>query len=173
MIGTIFSNRIRRFIGKDGDDHQSGGASLLGGIWTKFMYLYDDDDYSYSGASIESIIFNIFRLFIGCVVIPIWLLVGFASFGVLWPPQVREYLLTSSVSFEGEKKEEEIVRLERCETLRQEVRMFHMEVRKDLDLVNDDLAHLRVLVSDTRSGIGAELKNLKRLVMEVYENNMD
>ena len=176
VIGTSVSKRIKRLRGVEEDHDDDKGVSMsatLGGIWTKFMYLYDDTDMQYNSISLEFILYNLLRFGIGCIVIPFWLIVGFFTLGILWPPQVREYLLTSTVTLENEKGEEEIARFERCETLKKDVSLFHEEVRRDIDQGKEELSNLRLIVSGARSGIAAEMKDVKRIVMELYENTLD
>lgn len=176
VIGSNVSSLWKRLTGSDDDDEEIEGvsmSSILGEIWKKFMYLYDDTDYQYDGVSMEFILYTLLRFGIACIVIPLWIIVGFATFGIVWPPQVREYLLTSSVTLQSEKGEEEIARLERAEALRQNVTMFHEEVRKDIDQGKRDMTNLRIFVSDARSEIATEMKDVKRIVMELYENNLD
>jgi hypothetical protein len=176
VIGTNVSNRLKRLTGSSEDDESSEGVSVsskLGEVWKKFMYLFDDTDYHYTGISVEFILYNLLRFGIGFIVIPLWLIVGLAVFGILWPPQVREYLLTSSVTFQSEKREEEIARLERCEALKQDVSIFHEELKKEQSMSKDDIVNLRVLVSGARSELATEMKDVKRIVMELYENHLE
>ena len=176
VIGSSVSNRIKRLRGTEEDHDDAKGVSMsatLGGIWTKFMYLFDDTDVHHNSISMEFILYNLLRFGIGCIVIPLWLIVGLFTLGILWPPQVREYLLTSTVTLESEKGEEEIARFERCETLKKDVSLFHEEVRRDIDLGKEELSNLRLIVSGARSGIAAEMKDVKRIVMELYENALD
>ena len=177
VIGTNAFNRIKMSTGYDEDeDGKESGvsvSSMLGEIWKKLMYLYDDTDLHYSGISLEFMLYNLLRIGIACFVIPLWLIIGFATFGILWPPQVREFLLTSSVTLQSEKGEEEISRLERCEALQQDVSLFRQEIRSDIDKGKKDILSLRMFVSDARAEIGTEMKDVKRIVMELYENNLE
>lgn len=174
VIGSNVSSGWKRLTGTESDESDDGVSMsfILGEIWKKFIYLYDDSDYHSNGIDVEFILLNLLRLGIACVIIPLWLIVGFGTLGILWPPQVREYLLTSSVSLQSEKGEEETYRLEKCETLRRDVEAFQNEVRKDIDQGKEDVLNLRMLVSDARAEIATEMKDVKRIVMELYENNL-
>jgi hypothetical protein len=174
VIGSNVSYTWKRLTGSNSDDSNDAVSisSILGEIWKKFMYLYDDSEYQTDSINAEFILYNLLRVGIACFIIPLWLILGFATLGILWPPQVREYLLTSSVTLQSEKGEEEISRLEKCETLKRDVKAFHNEVRKDIDQGKEDILNLRLVVSDARSVMAKEMKDVKRIVMELYENNL-
>mmetsp|Transcript_12465 Transcript_12465/g.26922 ORF Transcript_12465/g.26922 Transcript_12465/m.26922 type:complete len:833 (-) Transcript_12465:1491-3989(-) len=75
----------------------------MGELWKKFMYLFDDDIDDHGVMSVEFIIYNILRMFAAIIVIPLWLVIGLLTLGFLWPPQVREKLLTSKMIDRTEK----------------------------------------------------------------------
>eukprot|EP00804_Cyclotella_cryptica_P025356 CCRYP_012464-RB/>CCRYP_012464-RB protein AED:0.07 eAED:0.07 QI:1536/1/1/1/0.66/0.28/7/2526/498 len=170
VIGSHVHNRCKRFINTD----DSNWEERLGEIWNKFMYLFDDTEQRrHHGISPEFIAFNILRVGIVCVVIPLWIILGAVTVGLLWPPQVREYLLTSQLTRASKKGEEDAARLENVARLRQDVSAFHQELKDDIDRAREELSNIRVFLSDTKLGISREMKDLSRIVNELYGNTLD
>lgn len=172
VIGTNVYNRCKRFRGSE-DTNPEEEVSILGEVWKKLMYLFEDSDMHHGGITFELILYNLLRVGMACIVIPLWIIVGLMTFGVLWPPQVREYLLTSRLTQTSAKGEAERARLERVEVLRQDVSNFHREVKEDLYKGREDITTVRVFIQNFREQSAAEMKDVKRIVMELYEQRLD
>lgn len=173
VIGSHVYNRCKRFINPHGNDWDER-TSVLGEIWKMFMYFFDDKDQrQHDGISLEFLFFNLIRVGIVCVVIPLWIILGAITFGLLWPPQVREYLLTSQLTRASKQGEEDAARLERVEGLRRDVATFHQEVLGDIDKGREELSNIRMFLSGVKLEIATEMKDVKRIVMELYENTLD
>jgi len=147
----------------DGDD----GA--VGELWKKIMYLFDDDIDDHGVMSVEFIIYNILRLFAACIVIPLWLVIGFISLGLLWPPQVREMLLTTKMTNRTEKADGERHRLDQVNTLKENVSFFQEELKTDMEKGRDELYAIKAVLDTTKTEIHMEMDEVKEIVTDLFE----
>lgn len=109
------------------------------------------------------------RVFTACVIIPLWIIIGFISFGMLWPPQVREKLLTSQMTSRTEKESAERTRLDQVSRLKEDVTSFQEEVRVDMEKGRDDLYIVKAVLDSTKTEIHEEMDNVKEIVTELFE----
>lgn len=148
---------------------QSTDDDTAGELWKKFMYLFDDDFEDHGVLSIEFIVYNILRFFTACFVIPLWMIIGLCSFGLLWPPQVREYLLTSQMSGRSEIATEEWTRMNKVSKMNEDVSNFREEMMADMDKARLDLYIIRTVLDNTKSDIHEEMCSVKEIVTELFD----
>lgn len=142
---------------------------MMAELWKKFMYLFEDDVDDHGVFSVEFIIYSLLRFCSACLIIPLWLILGAVTFGLLWPPQVRETLLTSRLTMRSEKAEEDRDRMQRVSSLRQDVSNFHDEVVNDIDKGRDEIDTIKVLLDGARTEISMEMDSVKEIVTELFE----
>jgi hypothetical protein len=147
---------------------QSTDDDTAGELWKKFMYLFDDDFDDHGVLSIEFIVYNILRFITACFVIPLWMIIGLCSFGFLWPPQVREYLLTSQMSGRNEIATEEWTRMNKVSKMNEDVSNFREEMMADMDKARLELHIIRTVLDNTKSDIHEEMGNVKEIVTELF-----
>ena len=141
----------------------------MGELWKKFMYLFDDDIDEHGVMSVEFIVYNILRVFAACVIIPLWIIIGFITFGMLWPPQVREKLLTSQMTARTAKDSAERTRLNQVSRLKEDVTSLQEEVMGDMDKGRDELYIIKTVLDSTKTEIHTEMDNVKEIVTELFE----
>ncbi|EJK58127.1 hypothetical protein THAOC_21769 [Thalassiosira oceanica] len=92
--------------------------SGLGELWRRFMYLSEEDVNNDHGVcSLEYLVYILLRVFSTAFIIPMWTIAGVLTFGLLWPPQIREKLMTSQISNRKEKFKAEVNSVQRGEHL--------------------------------------------------------
>jgi len=152
-----------------GEAESDSEDSTLGELWKKFMYLFDDDIDEHGVMSVEFIVYNVLRVFAACVVIPLWIIIGFFTMGMLWPPQVRERLLTSQMTRLAEKDSAERTRLNQVSKLKDEVTSLQEEVRADMEKGRDELYIIKTVLDSTKTEIHSEMNKVKEIVTELFE----
>jgi hypothetical protein len=135
---------------------ESEDDSPSGDLWKKFMYLFDDDIDEHGVLSIEFIVYNILRCFTACFIIPLWIIVGLCTFGLLWPPQVREKLLTSQMSSRDEIASEERSRMNTVIKINEDVSIFKEEMMGEMDKARLELQVIRSVLDNTKTDIHEE-----------------
>jgi len=163
----VISNNFARLGG-------GGGAvvtedSVMGELWKKFMYLFDDDIDEHGVMSVEFIVYIVLRVFAACVIIPLWLIIGFLTFGMLWPPQVREKLLTSQLVGRTEKESAERTRMGEISRLKEDISTFQGEVRVDIEKGRDEMYIVKAVLDSTKTEIHNEMNEVKEIVTELFE----
>jgi hypothetical protein len=75
-------------------DLAAQGNAFRKELWKRLMDLFDDDvEENYMSADFFAN--TLLRVFTAVVIIPCWIAIGLFTAGFLWPPQVREAILTS------------------------------------------------------------------------------
>jgi hypothetical protein len=156
-------------MGKDDQGVASEGSTFGKELWKRLMDLFDDDiEESYMWA--EFFAYLSLRVFTAVFIIPFWIFLGFISAGYLWPPQVRVAIFTSAVrKHSSESAEEDELRKTQVALLQREV----MDLREDLtqDLAGDrtKVVQLKTQIDHRRTEMDNELKNIKRIVTMLFE----
>ena len=163
-MDVISSNFARK-----GERGSSSEESATGELWKKFMYLFDDEIDEHGIMSIESIVYIVLKVFAACVIIPLWIIFGLITFGMLWPPQVREKLLTSQTANLVEKDSAERTRLDQVSRLKEDVNSFQEEVRVDMEKGRDEIYIVKAVLDSTKTEIHDEMNNVKEIVTELFE----
>jgi len=140
----------------------------IGELWKKLMYLFDDDTDDHGVMSVEFIIYTILRIF-AAFVIPLWLVIGFITLGLLWPPQVREKILTSKMTDRTEKSNAERHRLDQVNTLKEDVTFFKEELKTDMEKGRDELYIIKAVLDTTKTEIHMEMDEVKEIVTDLFE----
>ena len=165
----VISNNFNRKGENRGESILDSEDSTMGEMWKKFMYLFDDDIDEHGVMSIEFIIYNILRVFAACVIIPLWIIIGFISFGMLWPPQVRRKLLTSQMTSRTEEASAERLRLNQVNGLKEDVSSFQEDVRGDMEKGRDEVYIIKTVLDSTKTEIHTEMNHVKEIVTELFE----
>ena len=117
----------------------------------------------------EFIVYNVLRIFAACIVIPLWIIIGFVTFGMLWPPQVREKLLTSQMSSRTKEASKERTRLDQVKNLKEDVIDLQKEVIDDMEKGRQELAIMKTVLDSTKTELHAEMNSVKEIVTELFE----
>eukprot|EP00578_Thalassiosira_sp_NH16_P015096 CAMPEP_0181113566 /NCGR_PEP_ID=MMETSP1071-20121207/20416_1 /TAXON_ID=35127 /ORGANISM="Thalassiosira sp., Strain NH16" /LENGTH=879 /DNA_ID=CAMNT_0023197613 /DNA_START=119 /DNA_END=2758 /DNA_ORIENTATION=- len=169
-MDVIYNSFSRRGRGEAPFENDENNSNTMEELWKKFMYLFDDDVVEHGGVmSVEFIVYNILRVFALLVVIPLWIIVGAISMGMLWPPQVREKLLTNKIARRTEKTSAERTRLNQVSKLKEDVTSLQKEVKGDMERGRNEVHLLKVALDSTKTEIHAEMNNVKEIVTELFE----
>jgi hypothetical protein len=110
------------------------------------------------------------RLLASIFIIPAWILLGFVTLGWLWPPQIREYFFTSAIAkHSSETAKEEELRSVQIVNIKAELAAFGEELRFELSQDRTQIVQTKSLVAERKMAINAEMKNIKRIVAMLFE----
>ncbi len=159
---------IKKMFGSKPDSNSRNAEVTFGrDIWKRMMDLFDDIEES--TISPEFICYTLLR-FVTLFIIPLWLLFGLISCGVLWPPQVRESFFTSKVlkhSSEAEKDDES--RKMQVRIIQQEVQSLKDNLMQELAMDRTQVVQMKSLVAERKQEIQNEMKHVKRIVAMLFE----
>jgi hypothetical protein len=149
---------------------ETGGSTAWGkDYWKRLMEMFEED-IDASVFSVEYITSTLLRLSALFFIIPAWIVLGIATFGWLWPPQIREYVFTSAVSkHNSESEREEELRRNQLVKVQAEIVVMGEELRQELALDRTQIAQTKSLVAERKQEIQAEMKHIKRVVAMLFE----
>lgn len=152
-------------IGRDTRANVSAEAKF----WKSLMDLFTDDIEG-DVMSFEFWIYTMMRVVSAVFIIPMWILLGFLSFGWFWPPQFREMIFTASVSiYSSESEREDELRKTQVELLQKEVRELSEDMTRELQVGRSQAVQMKLTVTDQRSQIVNEMKHIKRIMTMLFE----
>jgi hypothetical protein len=104
------------------------------------------------------------------VIIPCWIAIGLFTAGFLWPPQVREAILTTAVSTHTpDSAEEDELRKTQVALLQREVEVLREDLTQELAVDRTQAVQMKSQIDHRRTEIDNELKNIKRIVTMLFE----
>mmetsp|Transcript_34511 Transcript_34511/g.50091 ORF Transcript_34511/g.50091 Transcript_34511/m.50091 type:complete len:429 (-) Transcript_34511:224-1510(-) len=123
---------------------ESGTWEDLGGsLWTKLVELFNDEELGF--LSLDFWCYSFSRLIALFVILPVWLVLGFATAGWLWPPQVRKWLFVQKYT------------KRRTDALRD----FHNESNARLANLKNDNAEFRENFAELGGGVNRLIDSLR------------
>jgi hypothetical protein len=165
-----WKKRLRGIFGMT-DEEDSGNPETIFGkeFWKRLVDLFEDD-VEENMLSVEFWAYNFLRVVTAFIILPLWVLVGILSAGWLWPPQVREYVFTSTVEKHSSESERE------AELRKNQVSMLHKEVKSLRDVVIHELTvdrtqvvQMKSGIADRRADIATEMKHIKRIMTMLFQ----
>lgn len=137
-------------------------------LWKQIVDLFVDD-VEEGIMSFDFLAYTLLRI-AAVFVVPLWLALGMITAGLLWPPQVREFVFTSTVfkhSSDIEKQNE--LRKTQVLQLQQEVKDLNEEILQELALDRSQVVQLKSQVAERKIEIQNEMRNIKRIVAILFE----
>jgi hypothetical protein len=141
--------------------------------WKSLMNLYDPNLHESHGglSSFDFWCFLLLQLVVGVFVIPMWLILGLASAGWLWPPQVREYLL---------KQKKVVIRANMSEAvttkmtdLQNEILKLRVEMRGEMKNDRREFLQVKTEVEAIQAEVMADLLQMKEIMVTLLEMSKD
>jgi len=159
-------------IAADGqEDAKQNQKEVLRELWSQLMMLFDpnlSDDYELNPGHIEFWVYAAFRIVAIVFVIPLWLTLGLATFGWLWPPQVREYLFIQTTTTVT-RADIERAKLEQLKTVQTDLKAFKAEIQEEMAEDRDQVSRLKMEIETTQSEITSDLQQVKELMTTLLD----
>ena len=158
-------------IALDGDNAKSGKKDWFRDAWKNIMLLFEAnfyDDVDLHPSKIEFWVYLCYQAFAGFIIIPVWLIVGFATMGALWPPQVREYLFVQRETAVS-RAEIERQKLEQLREIQTDIKSLKTEIRKEMASDRDDMIRMKGEVEAVQSEVLSDLQQVKELMTTLLD----
>jgi hypothetical protein len=165
--------RVRRSFGLT-DDANYAVASIFGvnfgkDMWRRIMDLFEDD-LDESLFSFEFLCQICLRVVTAIFVIPAWIILGIITAGWFWPPQIREYIFTSTIAkHSSDIEKDEALRKRQLEKVRDEIGVLRVELQQELAVDRTNFVQLKSVVAEKKIEIQNEMKHIKRVVAMLFE----
>ena len=132
--------------------------------WDSLMSLFEHDVYlAGAEATMESDWVDVFKKMLGILAIPIWLLAGFVTVGILWPPQVREWLFIQKDTT-ASRAEIERRKLKQLQEIENETKTMKNEIRMEMQNDREEIFRTKAAVDAVQEEILADLQQVNTLV---------
>jgi hypothetical protein len=170
--------RVRETVGGEPipvNDERLRSVDVFRNAWKSLMNLFDphmNDSYDVSPSSFEFWCYILVRLAAVFIVIPVWLLVGLASAGWLWPPQVREYLLKQKKVAISRADMAEQVTTQMTE-LQNEIWNLRAEIRGEVLHDRKEFLQVKAEVEAVQAEVMADLLQVKEIMVTLLEMSKD
>ena len=146
--------------------------STLGELWRRFTYLFEEDaNNDHDVFSLEYLVYIFLRVVSTIFIIPMWIIAGVLTFGLLWPPQIRERLMTSQISNHKEqfKSKAEVTRFHEVNALKEDVTHLTEDLRCDLNKLSNDIVLMKNKIESTKEEIRSSMIDVKEVVSDLFE----
>ena len=141
--------------------------------WNAMMSLFDDenDEPWYTCDAVGTLVV---RILVAYVVLPLWVLCGAITFGILWPPQIREFVFIEAIAnFTGSTLDGDS---DRVRDTGMEVGIIEDEIMTTREHFQEELAteraglnQIKTQLSELRIQLTTEARSLKRAMAKHIE----
>ena len=138
--------------------------------WKDMMSIFDDQRASNSDLTMFSFEFLCFTLLRICalILIPFWILLGMATFGLMWPQQVRQrlFLRISKKHKQGVQMDQ---RFNQIRATRKEMKVWQESIEKDMATDRKNVIMIKSTVMDLQSDVMRQMKDIKQIMTMLFE----
>ena len=134
--------------------------------WNSIMSTFEHDFYGATQQEdMRPIDFwnDILNKTLAVLVIPPWLILGFVTVGILWPPQVREWLFVQKETA-ASRAEIERRKLEQLQEIRRDTELLKEELKMEMQNDRDDMFRMKAEVDAVQEEVLADLQQVNVLV---------
>jgi hypothetical protein len=165
-----WKRRMIRSLGYNGEEDSGRTEDVFGKeLWRQLMELFEDE-VEEGVFSFDFLLYTLLRILAAVFIIPLWLALGIFTFGVFWPPQVREAIFTSTVfKHSSDTVKEDELRKTQVTKLQEEVKNLKYEFMQELVLDRTQVVQMKSQVAERRLEIVNEMKDIKRIVAMLFE----
>lgn len=143
---------------------------LLYKMWKSLVQLFDQNLYDdiASPQNIEFWCYFLFQAVAVSIIIPLWLIIGFLTFGILWPPQIREILFVSRETTIS-RADLEKQKLERLKDIQANLKSLATDMRKEMELDREELVRMKTEVDVAQNDVMADLQQVRELMTTLLD----
>ena len=155
----------------DAEDTDSGSKDMFREAWKSIMYLFESnfyDDVDLSPKKLEFWVYLCYQGFALLIIIPTWITAGFATFGILWPPQVREFLFVQKETTIS-RAEIERQKLDQLREIQGDIKALKTEIRKEMVGDREDMIRMKAEVEAVQSEVLADLQQVRELMTTILD----
>jgi hypothetical protein len=157
-------------VSSDGDGNTLGSKEWFRDTWKSIMSLFEDnvyDDVDLRPAKIEFWVYMFYKA-LAVIVIPLWAILGLFSVGILWPPQVRVWLLVQQETA-ASRAEIERRKLEQLRAIENDMKSLKNEIRKEMANDREEMSRLKAEVEAIQGEVLSDLQQVKELMTTLLD----
>ena len=138
-------------------------------MWTNTIGFLQDDAFITDAILSEFILYCILKVLVVIIVIPLWMVLGIASAGWFFPPQVREWLFVMKDNNDTVLKSNFDIDHE-IDLLTKEVAQGRSEMKAELSTARQDCRTLRNEMKEIKSSVQEELSSVRDLTNALLQS---
>lgn len=131
--------------------------------WYRIMELFDATAYNDIDIS-EFLVYSILRILSILFIIPGWILLGVGTAGVLWPPQIREYLFAAPNTTTRSRSELERQKLQQLEQIQLQIDGVKQHMLREIANDQDDIIRAKAEIEKIHGEFLNDLQQVKELL---------
>ena len=134
------------------------------------MYLFESNFYDDVDLSPKKLEFWVYLCYQGLalLIIPLWIIIGIGSLGILWPPQVREFLFVQKET-NISRAEIERQKLDQLKEIQGDIKSLKTEIRKEMAGDREDMMRMKAEVEAVQSEVLADLQQVRELMTTILD----
>jgi len=134
--------------------------------WQHLVELFDEQDQSIF--SLAFCRFSLLRLVAG-LVIPTWLIIGVGTAGVLWPPQVREYVVVQKISKRNSVETLTEQRVHQMNELKKEITKLQGEIKSEVSADRKEVKRMKSHLVGIKTDMIEEVNKIKKVMTAIFD----
>lgn len=154
----------------DNSSNMNGSKEYFRDAWKSITSLFEDnvyDDVDLRPGKIEFWVYLFYKA-LAFVIIPFWLIIGFCSVGILWPPQVREWLFVQKETAVS-RAEIERRKLEQLREIQTDMKNLKNEIRKEMSNDREEMFRMKAEVEAVQGEVLSDLQQVKELMTTLLD----
>ncbi len=131
--------------------------------WISIVSMFEHDVYASEDLRPIDFWYDVLNKTLAVLVIPPWLILGFCTVGILWPPQVREWLFVQKETSLS-RAEIERRKLEQLQQIQRDTKSLKQELKMEMQHDRDEMFRMKAEVDAVQEEVLADLQQVNVLV---------
>lgn len=139
--------------------------------WASIMSLFDSNlfkDNDISPLSVDFFIYSFLRFLAVFLIVPVWLILGLATAGWLWPPQVREFIFGQSRLVVTRADIAAGVKAE-VDNLKSELKSLRSELKYSLKKDRKEMTDAKSELDFAQDDVLADARQVREIITSLFE----
>ena len=139
--------------------------------WHQLRRVFDSNPYD-DVAFCEACVYVVFRFLQRCVaslIIVPWILAGLLTAGVLWPPQIREFLFAQKRATVS-RAEKERQKIEQLRAIQLDLLTLKTEIMREMNSDRDEMTRMKLDVEGVQTEVLSDLQQVRELMASILGN---
>jgi len=157
--------------GTEGSANNKTVKDLFYHGWKSIVQLFDQNLYDDIALSPQNIEFWCYFFFQGAAVlfvIPLWIIAGLVTAGILWPPQIREYLFVQKETTIS-RSDLEKQKLGQLKAIQTGIKTLKADLRREMSSDRDEMMRLKNEVDAIQSEVMSDLQQVRELMTTLLD----
>jgi hypothetical protein len=139
--------------------------------WRSIVQLFDQnlyDDIALSPQNIEFWCYFLFQAAAILFVIPLWIIGGLMTAGILWPPQIREYLFVQKDTTIS-RSDLEKNKLEQLKGIQTDIKVLKVDLKREMLADREEMSRMKSEVEAIQSDVMSDLQQVRELMTTLLD----